>query len=83
MRRQGGAAFELVLLDPPFEADLFAAAIEAAARLVVADGYIYLEADRRFDEPGLAAHGLALHRHLKAGQVHAHLLRRWPDPVGA
>jgi 16S rRNA (guanine966-N2)-methyltransferase len=76
MRRQSDAAFELVFIDPPFEADLFAAAVEAAARLVVTDGWLYLEADRRFDDSALAAHGLALHRHLKAGQVHAHLLRR-------
>lgn len=83
MRRQPPAAFELVLLDPPFEADVFVAALEAGARLVVEHGWLYLEADRRFDDALFAAHGLALHRHLKAGQVHAHLLRRLPAGGGA
>jgi len=76
MRRQPGPAFELVLIDPPFEAGLFTAALEAAARLVVDDGWLYLEADRRFEAAEVEAHRLVLHRHLKAGQVHAHLLRR-------
>ena len=70
------ARFELVLLDPPFEADLFDAALAAAAPAVVAGGFVYLEAPHQLVE--LPA-GLDLHRHLRAGTVHAHLLRRAQD----
>ena len=35
----------------------------------------YLEADREFGAEEVAPLGLAVHRHLRAGQVHAHLLR--------
>ncbi|MFT3953465.1 MAG: 16S rRNA (guanine(966)-N(2))-methyltransferase RsmD [Piscinibacter sp.] len=67
--------FELVFIDPPFDAALFEPALAAAARLVVPDGYVYLEADREFVADRLAPLGLAVHRHLRAGTVHAHLLR--------
>ena len=68
---------DLVLLDPPFDAAaLFAPALAAAARTVRADGFVYLEAPQAWDDAALAESGLRLHRHLKAGAVHAHLLRR-------
>ena len=74
------ASLDLVLLDPPFDAQaLFAPALAAAARAVRADGFVYLEAPIAWDDEALAAAGLALHRHLKAGAVHAHLLV--PRPV--
>ena len=69
------ARFELVFVDPPFDAQLFVPALAAAARLTVPDGFVYLEADREFGAGELAPLGLAVHRHLRAGQVHAHLLR--------
>ncbi|HEU4457917.1 MAG TPA: 16S rRNA (guanine(966)-N(2))-methyltransferase RsmD [Methylibium sp.] len=76
MRNHRGPAFDLVLLDPPFDAGLFEPALQAGAGLVASGGWLYLEADRAFP-PGLFdAAGLHLHRHLKAGQVHAHLARR-------
>ena len=69
------ASVDLVLLDPPFEdAALFAPALAAAARAVRASGFVYLEAPAAWDGAALAAAGLAVHRHLKAGAVHAHLL---------
>ncbi len=67
--------FELVFIDPPFDAKLFEPALAAAARLVVPDGFVYLEADREFTDGQVAPLGLAVHRHLRAGTVHAHLLR--------
>lgn len=74
------ASLDLVLLDPPFEeAALFAPALHAAVRAVQARGFVYLEAPRAWGEAALAATGLALHRHLAAGAVHAHLL----VPTGA
>ncbi len=68
---------DLVLLDPPFDsATLFAPALAAAARAVQPQGFVYLEAPDAWGDVALADSGLALHRHLKAGAVHAHLLRR-------
>jgi 16S rRNA (guanine966-N2)-methyltransferase len=82
--------FELVLLDPPFEQDLFADALAAAKGCVVVGGWIYLEADRPFgprpDEPRRGSapaeqtdplpEGLKLHRFGQAGVVHYHLIER-------
>ena len=73
LKRCSPQRFELVLLDPPFDADIFEAALTAAAPTIVPGGFIYLEAPRAFDT---APDGLALHRHLRAGAVHAHLLVR-------
>ncbi|MBX9871372.1 MAG: 16S rRNA (guanine(966)-N(2))-methyltransferase RsmD [Burkholderiaceae bacterium] len=70
----GGA--DLVFLDPPFDAHLFEAALQAAARVVAPGAYVYLECPTAWGEDQLAALGLELHRHLKAGAVHAHLMRR-------
>lgn len=67
---------DLVLLDPPFDANLFEPALQAAARAVAVGGYVYLEAPSVWTEGQLAPLGLELHRHLKAGAVHAHLFRR-------
>ena len=69
-------SLDLVLIDPPFAGDLFVKALHAAARAVGPEGYVYLEAPRAWADEELAAAGLAVHRHLKAGAVHAHLLRR-------
>jgi 16S rRNA (guanine(966)-N(2))-methyltransferase RsmD len=70
------ASADLVFLDPPFDANLFDAALQAAARVAAAGGYIYLEAPRPWSEEMLAPWGLTLQRHLKAGAVHAHLLTK-------
>lgn len=68
---------DLVFLDPPFDAtELFAAALAAAVRALKPGGLIYLEAPVQWPEAELAALGLEMHRYLKAGAVHAHLLRR-------
>lgn len=76
MGRMASGAYDLVFLDPPFDAGLFERAMQAAAPLLVPDGYLYLEADRAWDEADAAALGLALHRHGRAGQVHFHLFQR-------
>ena len=65
--------FDLVLLDPPFDSDLFDAALAAAAPAVAAGGFLYLEAPRPF---AAVPTGFTAHRHLRAGAVHAHLFRR-------
>jgi 16S rRNA (guanine(966)-N(2))-methyltransferase RsmD len=70
------ASLDLVFLDPPFDAQLFEPALQAAARVVKAGAYIYLEAPAEWKAEQLALLGLTPYRHLKAGAVHAHLLRR-------
>ena len=76
MQRCAPQAFELVFIDPPFDAELTAPALKAAARVAVADGFVYLEASRAFDDSVLWPLGFRLHRHARAGAVHFHLLQR-------
>ncbi len=75
MARGEAAGFDLVFLDPPFEAAIFDAALAAAVPLVRPGGLAYLESDTAWPAPMLAAHDLRLLRHLRAGAVHAHLLQ--------
>ena len=76
LKQAAPASIDLVLLDPPFDSDLFVAALQAASKAVAAQGFVYLEAPRAWTDEELAASGLVLYRHLKAGAVHAHLLQR-------
>lgn len=78
MRSAVPGAFDVVFLDPPFESDLFEAALQAAQPLLSPDGFVYLEADRAFDDAALATLGLQVLRSAKAGSVHYHLLRLAP-----
>jgi 16S rRNA (guanine966-N2)-methyltransferase len=76
MARCAPDTFELVFIDPPFDAQLFDAALDAATRIVVPQGFVYLEADHAFAADALAARGLQVHRQSRAGAVHFHLLQR-------
>jgi 16S rRNA (guanine(966)-N(2))-methyltransferase RsmD len=76
MARCAVDSFELVFLDPPFGTPLAEPALDAAARLVVPDGYVYLEAPQPLDSQAAEARGLTIHRQARAGAVHFHLLRR-------
>jgi len=84
MRHQATPAFDLVLLDPPFEADVFVAALQAASGCVPMGGWIYLESPQGFaqvpPERGMevaqSVDGLRLHRQGRAGAVHYHLFER-------
>lgn len=76
LRHCAPGSLHLVFIDPPFESALFEPALAAASQAVAADGFIYLEAPQAWDDAALAAVGLAVHRHLKAGAVHAHLLKK-------
>ena len=79
LAQRAGAGLDLVLLDPPFDAqELFIPALQAAARAVAPSGRIYLEAPRRWSQEQLAPLGLTCQRYLKAGASHAHLLVRQP-----
>ena len=76
LQRLTPGATDLVFLDPPFDAGLYDKALAAALPALAADGLVYLEASTAWSDEALAPLGLALQRHLKAGAVHAHLLRR-------
>ncbi len=76
MARCEAARFEIVFLDPPFDAGLFEAALAAAAHLPVAGGLVYFEANVEWPGEALEAIGLRAVRHVRAGAVHAQLLRR-------
>ncbi len=73
MARAPAAGFELVLLDPPFDAGLSESALRLALPLLVPGGFLYLEAAAPL--PSLPP-GLHTHRGLRAGTVHAQLLQR-------
>lgn len=73
MARCAPERYELVLLDPPFDAGLAVRAAEAAARLVVPGGFVYVESGQALAEPPA---GLERWRHLQAGAVYADLLHR-------
>jgi 16S rRNA G966 N2-methylase RsmD len=79
MQRAPHGAFDLVFLDPPFEADVFEPALRAAAPTLSGSGCIYLEAGRAFDDVILRPLGLQVLRSGRAGAVHYHLLQRLPD----
>lgn len=73
-------SLDLVFLDPPYGQGLLMPALEAAARVVVPGGWVYLEDDQPWSAwPAL----WSLHRQGRAGMVHHHLLRRWPSAAAA
>jgi len=77
LERTAAGSLDAVFLDPPFDnVALYEPALRAAARAVKAGGAVYLEAPRRWNDEELAAAGLVGFRYLKAGAVHAHLLRQ-------
>jgi 16S rRNA (guanine966-N2)-methyltransferase len=73
-------SFELVLIDPPFDSQLFVPATQAAAKAVVPGGFIYLEADTAFQNNHFVDHNLSLYRQGRAGQVHYHLFQKELSP---
>ena len=76
LQRLAAGSIDLVFLDPPFDANLLGKALAAAAPALAAQGWVYLEAPTAWSDEQLGPYGLTVHRHLKAGAVHAHLLRR-------
>jgi len=75
LRQAAPASLDLVLVDPPFDSMVFEPALRAASAALSATGYLYLEAPVAWTDAQLAPFGLSVYRHLKAGAVHAHLLR--------
>ncbi len=81
LRHSGAAAWNLVLIDPPFDSALFVPALAASAATLAAGGWVYLEAPKAWQDADLQGYGLQVQRHLKAGAVHAHLLRAIVAPT--
>ena len=73
MARCAPQRFDLVLLDPPFDASLAAPALAAAARVVACGGYVYLESGQALMT---WPEGLEPHRTARAGAVHSQLFLR-------
>jgi 16S rRNA (guanine(966)-N(2))-methyltransferase RsmD len=74
IRQAASGSLQLIFIDPPFDAPLFEPAIAACARPLAPEGFVYLEAPLKWTDEQLAPMGLMVHRYLKAGAVHAHLL---------
>ena len=76
LRQTPSASLEVVFLDPPFDSEVFDAVVQAAGQAVTVSGFVYLEAPIRWTDERLQPAQLQVWRYLKAGAVHAHLLRR-------
>lgn len=76
LRHAVPGSLALIFLDPPFDSALFESAVQAAVPALGASGFLYLEAPKRWSDAQLLTLGLQAHRYLKAGMVHAHLLKR-------
>ncbi|MCX7659242.1 MULTISPECIES: 16S rRNA (guanine(966)-N(2))-methyltransferase RsmD [Caldimonas] len=83
MRQHVRPEWDLILLDPPFQSEVFTTALMAARPLLASGGLIYLEADRAWCEAQAAALGLSLWRQGRAGAVHYHLLRLAPPTLAS
>jgi len=66
-------SFDLAFIDPPFDSDLAAGALQAALRLMRANAHIYVESRSPL---AAAPEGWTMYRQSRAGQVHFHLLSR-------
>ncbi|MBC8055976.1 MAG: 16S rRNA (guanine(966)-N(2))-methyltransferase RsmD [Rhizobiales bacterium] len=69
-------SFELIFIDPPFDAEMIAPSLALAQRLVVAQGFVYVESGELVAPPS----GFTMHRQSRAGAVHFHLLQRVDSP---
>ena len=76
IRQVAPGSLDVIFIDPPFDAPLFEPALGACARALAPGGWVYLEAPTEYTDALLTSVGLTVHRHLKAGAVHAHLLQR-------
>lgn len=75
IKQAAPGSLHLIFLDPPFDAPLFEPALAACARALAVGGHVYLEAPRAWTDEAVQPYGLAVHRHLKAGAVHAYVLK--------
>ena len=76
LSRLAPGSVDLVLLDPPFDSNLWDKILQSSQQALSEQGMLYLEGPQPWTDEKLAPVGLVLVRHMKAGAVHAHLLRR-------
>ena len=76
LQRIAPSSLDVIFLDPPFEAAFFERALEFSAKAVAPEGWVYLEAPKKWEAEALASCGLVVVKSMKAGAVHAHLLQR-------
>jgi 16S rRNA (guanine(966)-N(2))-methyltransferase RsmD len=69
------ASFDVIFLDPPFDAGLQETALRAAVRLLATGGFVYLEAPVALMPTEAARFGLEIVRSSRAGRVSSQLLR--------
>jgi len=74
IKQAAPASMDVIFLDPPFDAPLYEPALNACARALRPQGFVYLESKTKWTDELLAPMGLVVHRYLKAGAVHAHVL---------
>jgi 16S rRNA (guanine(966)-N(2))-methyltransferase RsmD len=79
LAREAAGGFDLVFIDPPFDAGLHGPALAAVAPLLAPDALVYVES-RDPLPPEAAAAGLVPLREMRAGQVRAMLLGRADAP---
>ena len=72
MRAAPAGAFDLVLLDPPFDAELLQPALAQAVRLLAGNGAVYVESGSAVAVPP----EFEVWREGRTGAVHFTLLRR-------
>ena len=77
LRRCAPGRFDLVLLDPPFDAGLLAPVLPLAARVLVDGGWLYVESGQPLPAP---PDGFGCWREARAGAVHHGLWRRGYTP---
>ena len=75
LRQLPVASQDVVFLDPPYDYPYHELALKLAQQCLKSEGLVYLEADKTWRDDLLHPLGWTLWRHLKAGSVHAHLLR--------
>jgi 16S rRNA (guanine966-N2)-methyltransferase len=77
--RLADCSFDIVFVDPPYDAGLLAPALDAVRRLLAPDGLVYAESGEPIGAAQAAAHGYEIVRADRAGRVFFHLLRRRPS----
>lgn len=75
LARTKPAYFDVVFLDPPYASSVYMSALQAVAPILSPSGYVYLEADYKWQPEKLEALGFACWRYTQVGLAHAHLLR--------
>jgi 16S rRNA (guanine(966)-N(2))-methyltransferase RsmD len=68
-------SFDLVFLDPPFDAGIHDLALGAVRTLLTTDGLLYLEAPKALEDESAHRHGFIVVRRARAGNVAFHLLQ--------